>query len=146
MAHARQQIKAAIISAVNGLQTTGSNVFTPDDLPLDTSELPALVVTIKRDDNRDDLGDMGGTQYRELTFSIEAKEKNRVNLSEVLDAICLEVELALPLDPTLASMASDLVINSTDFEDDEAEQPVGTAEMEWVLGYQIDPSDPETIL
>jgi hypothetical protein len=42
--HVRQQILAAIKTAITGLGLTGSNVFLSRVSPLQVSELPALIV------------------------------------------------------------------------------------------------------
>ncbi len=47
MAHVRKQIRDAIVTAVTGLTTTGSNVFRSRIYPLESGKLPGLCVYTK---------------------------------------------------------------------------------------------------
>ena len=47
MAHVRKQIRDAVITALTGLSTTGSNVFRSRIYPLESNKIPGLCVFSK---------------------------------------------------------------------------------------------------
>lgn len=147
MAHARQQIKTAVITAVTGLTTTGANVFVDEVHPTAAGSLPALTVRVDREDLRDDLGDMGDMEIREMTMIVDAVEQDKTSLSTNLDQICLEVEAGMMSNQALFNLVFDYNLRSTAFElSGDGDEPIGTASMEWVLSYQIDRAAPDTII
>ena len=147
MSHARQQIKAAITTAVTGLATTGSYVFSDPLYPNDPDDLPAVRIEIIREDIQTDLDAMGGIETRELLVAIEAVGEKSSGLAAQLDQICLEAEIAISGSTTLAGLVLDGGLRSTEFElSGDGETPVGTARMEWYFHYQVNVANPATIL
>jgi len=145
--HPRQQIKALVVTAVTGLTTTGTDVFTDPLHPIALIDLPAVRVVVTRDEVLADDNAMGGIETREISVTIEAVEEAATGLAATLDLICLEVEAAVFNDAPLAALAFDGGLRSTEIDlTGDGEAPIGTATMDWFFVYQINISDPSTIL
>ena len=97
--HVRQQIREALVTALTGLTTTGSNVFNgrPEDQELQTTELPALLIdTIEGGDiNSLSMGGVSRIIERQLIITITGAVKANSGYLDTLDDIFKEVETAL---------------------------------------------------
>jgi hypothetical protein len=147
MAHLRQQIRDAIETTLTGLTTTGSNVFIQRTEPLETSKLPALVISTPTDE-RTGFAGMGPprTFIRELTVQIEAYA-HQSNVVDLLDTIAAEVETAICADPTLGGLCKDLFITSSEMSlSGESAQPSGINTMQFTVIYHHRENTPETAL
>ena len=93
--HKRQQIREAVGTRITSLTTTGSNVFQSRVYPLETGNLPALIVYTKNEAN--ELLEMGSqrTLQRNLSLVIEGYAKGTANTDDTVDTIAKEVELSL---------------------------------------------------
>ena len=125
MAHVRKQIRDAIITALTGLSTTGSNVFRSRIYPLESNKIPGLCVFSKSEATTFDTLTRPRSVNRVLEIGVEAYVKATSNYDNTLDTIAVEVEEAIASDVTLGSLAKDTQVTS--FEADfsgEGEQPV----------------------
>lgn len=101
--HIRKQIRDAAATALTGLTTTGSNVFTGRVSPLSLSELPALAIFLNADEAIEGAYNGGATEEREGTLRVEGIAKANDDTIDTLDQIAKEVEEALFADaPFLA--------------------------------------------
>lgn len=143
MAHARQQLREAMVAACTGLTTTGSTVSASMVYPHNT--LPSLNIIA---DNETTIDTSYQTNHiRELTVTVEARSKATADLDDTLDTICAEVETAVMADSSLANLTRDIILSSTEIEyNAKLEQPIGVARMIWLLHYYIDATAPETII
>lgn len=145
MAHARQQIREAIVTAVTGLTTTGANVFDSRVYPYDDTSLPCVAVYARQEGPSDEYE--GRKSERDLLIVVEARTKKTASMEDEIDTICAEVEAVLGADRTLGGVLLNLEIEETSIDlTDDADQPTGLAEMTWRASYRVDPSDAETIL
>ena len=146
MPHARQQIREAVVQALTGLQTTGSNVYESRVYPHDV--LPSLAVYTVRDEPRQEQT-LGQLVHRELTLVVEARAKpadGGPTVDDQLDTICAEVEAALMADQTLGGLVQGTELQETEIElSGELERPVGIARMRWRIVYAIVATDPTTL-
>ena len=93
--HVRQQLREAVATVVTGLSTTGANVFQSRVYPLQTSELPCLIVTTDGDQASNLTVHNPVQQQRETRVRIEAYARATTTLDDTLDTICKEVETAI---------------------------------------------------
>lgn len=145
MAHSRQTIREATVSAISGLTSTGDRVYQNRVSPFFT--LPSLNVMTIDESVRDDLGGMDNTQIRELRLIIEGRASGSTTPDNTIDTIADEVEEAILNNSTLDTYAFDLTLDSTSFSyDNEGDHPVAKVEMIYSFLYQVDLNDPSVIL
>ena len=97
-AHIREQITAAVVTAVTGLTTTGTNVFRERDTdaePLAAGELPGLVVNDAGGDAQILSLGISRKLERHLRLSIAAHVKTDSGYGTTLNLILKEIEVAL---------------------------------------------------
>jgi hypothetical protein len=150
MAHARESIRKAVITALTGLTTTGSRINGRLIHTAEPGDLPALHVYVAMDGEvksavvADESGD---TEARDLPIRIEARVYTLTDYEDTLDDITAEVETALQANAWLAALIVDggLVLQQTAIEiDGEGEKPVGLATMDWLVTYRTDKTAPTT--
>ena len=143
MSHARQQIRNAIATLVTGLSTTGSNVYASRIYRLQASELPALLVYTESETST--RSHMQNALERNLSVRVEGIAKATADLDDTLDTIAQEVEAALGGQSPAG--VEELVLEGTDMTlNGDAEQPVGSVVMEYLVRYRTTETAPETIL
>lgn len=149
MAHGREGIRKAIVSAVTGLTTTGANVLNWSIHAWGESQLPGLAVEVASESMSETIGnEFGVTEVRDLVVVVAARAtqaggSSRSAMLDTVDDICQEVEAAIVADPTLGGLAIDAMLEGTEFRvDGSGEIPVAIAEMEWRVRYSVDRSNP----
>ena len=147
MAHVRQQIRERVATEVTGLTTTGSKVYQSRVYPLQSSNLPGLLIYTTAESS--EPIDMGGTSRlmnRVLSITIEAYVKATSNYDDTIDTVCSEVETALG-GSTVNGLAKDIYLESTDINyQGEGDQPLAIATMTWNCEYQTAANAPDTAL
>lgn len=134
--HLRRQIREAIATAVTGLATTGSRVFQSRVYPVQTTELPCLLIYTRSETSTPLTIHPDRVLDRVLQLEIVAIAKATADLDDTLDGVCKEVEtaLAMPLS-ALSGKGKSIQLVSTEIElSGEGERPTGQA----VLTYQVD--------
>ena len=145
MAHVRKQIRDAIVTALTGLTTTGSNVFRSRIYPLESSKLPGLCIFTRSEAVEFDTLTISRSINRVLDVSVEAYVSATANYDNTLDTIAVEVEEALAADVTLGGLSKDM--QTTAFEVDfagDGEQPVAVGRFTVTVQYRTAESDVET--
>lgn len=145
MAHVRKQIRDAVITAVTGLTTTGSNVFRSRIYPLEQSKLPGLCVFTRSENVEFDTLTISRSVSRVLDVIIEGYVSATANYDDTLDQIAVEVEEALAADVTLGGLAKDTQVTAfeADFSGD-GEQPVAVGRFTVTVQYRTAENDVET--
>lgn len=147
MSHVRQQIRERIATEVTGLTTTGTKVYQSRVYPLQSSNLPGLLIYTTAESS--EPIDMGGTSRifnRVLTVAIEAYVKGTSNYDDTIDTVCSEVETALG-GSTINGLVKDIYLESTDINyQGEGDQPLAVATMSWNCLYQTAANAPDTAL
>ena len=148
MAHARQQIRDAIVAALTGLTTTGSNVFPSRSYDVPKENLPCILIYTAAEEMADEASSLGDRRGMILAFRVEARVRPvATDADDQLDAICAEVQAALFAEPTLGGLVRHLDLQSTEIEfDAEAEAPTAAGVMTFGCLYRIDRTDAETII
>ena len=136
MAHIRKTIREHVVTTVTSLSTTGSNVYETRYFPLQTGNLPALIV-YTLDESIEDytLGRNTRTQQRSLNLIIEAHCRGTANIDDTLDTIAEEVEEAMVADVTRGGNAKDTKLVSTEIEFDTASQKTGLMRLTYLIHY-----------
>lgn len=145
MAHVRKQIRDAVITAVTGLTTTGSNVFRSRIYPLEQTKLPGLCVFTRSETVDFDTLTIARSVSRVLDVIIEGYVSATANYDDTLDQIAVEVEEALAADVTLGGLAKDTQVTAfeADFSGD-GEQPVAVGRFTVTVQYRTAENDVET--
>jgi len=147
MAHVRQQIRERIATEVTGLTTTGTKVYQSRVYPLQSSNLPGLLIyTTAESSEPIDMGGKSRIFNRVLTVAIEAYVKGTSNYDDTIDTVCSEVETALG-GSTINGLVKDIYLESTDINyQGEGDQPLAVATMSWNCLYQTAANAPDTAL
>lgn len=102
MAHYLTTVRQAIVTAVTGLSTTGANVFEDEPYPLQTSALPALIVSAWSPAVT--FADMDTTTLLvDVDIGIECIARGTSGVPAQLDTIAAEVQTALDAVTTIGS-------------------------------------------
>lgn len=147
--HVRQQIREAMAAELTGLATTGSRVFQSRVYPLSDNELPCLLIS---------NGNNGGVEYasvgyprlvkRTTVVEVKAVAKLTVNLDDLLDTMCNEVEKAVFANLTLGGLAKDIRLSAeptTEMVGD-GEKPVGVCTIQIEVDYYVNETAPDVAL
>ena len=136
MAHIRKTIREHVVTTVTSLSTTGSNVYETRYFPLQTGNLPALII-YTLDESIEDytLGRNTRTQQRSLNLIIEAHCRGTANIDDTLDTIAEEVEEAMVTDVSRGGNAKDTKLVSTEIEFDTASQKTGLMRLTYLINY-----------
>ena len=136
MAHVRKAIREHVVTTITSLSTTGSNVYETRYFPLQTGNLPALIV-YTLDETVEDytLGQNTRTQFRALNLIIEAHCRGTANIDDTLDTIAEEVEEAMVTDITRGGNAQDTKLVATEVDFDTASQKTGLMRLTYLISY-----------
>ena len=136
MAHVRKAIREHVVTTVTSLSTTGSNVYETRYFPLQTGNLPALIV-YTLDETIEDytIGQNTRTQFRALNLIIEAHCRGTANIDDTLDTIAEEVEEAMVTDISRGGNAKDTKLVSTEVDFDTASQKTGLMRLTYLISY-----------
>lgn len=145
--HVRNQVREAAAALLTGLATTGPHVFQSRVYPLQDEELPCLLISTE--------GELVGymtmgfprRQNRTITLSVKALSKTVLDLDDVLDAICKEVEVALLTPTSLPGLAKDIQLKSTAIGlHGEGERPIGVAVMSFEVTVHTRENAPDVAI
>lgn len=145
-AHARQQIREALATALTGLFTTGVNVFKSSTQVFYDTDLPGLNI-ICNDETLEVLGiSPNPLQERSLNAVIIAKSAATNDVDDVLDTICKEVESVLAVS-TLSGLVKQITLKSTEItQDDHQDLIIGQALMQFEISYYTQANAPDVAL
>lgn len=148
MTHHRKQIRDLIVAAVTGLATTGARVEQSRVYNVSDAEPNGILVYNGPNESRALSMGANPTIEQDFTVFVEPYAKASSDIDDVLDQICLEVEVAiLGTDNDLTNTVHriNLVSTETEFSGD-GDQPLGSAVMTFSVMYTTKETDPETIL
>jgi len=145
MIHIRQQIRERVAELVADLTLTQDRVFTNRLYTLEKTSLPCLVISSSSDqlEGRSSF-DTPAKADRNLTLKIEVYVKANEGADDALDAICADVEVAMAGDKKLNGLAIDTSHQLTNIEfTTDGDKPHGLAEMEYLVQYRIQETEPD---
>jgi hypothetical protein len=153
MAHARKQIRDAVVALVTDLATTGRNVYPSRVYSLADEELPSVSVF---------TGDAGNDEVvtkvtlgtsskfplfkRDCPLLIEGHAKVSEDIDDVLDQIALEVEVAMSNPITIGDRIVPAQLRSTAKETSgEGEDQVGVVRLLYIVTYVTAENTPDVL-
>lgn len=148
MAHVRRQIREAIAAAVTGLATTGARVFLSRVYPLQSTDLPALIVRAQYEISAPTTLGLPRLYERTLRIVIDGYAKATADLDDTLDQICAEVEIALAMPvAALGDLAKTITLVGTELElTGEGDQPVGRVSLSFDVFYVTAEDAPDSAI
>lgn len=145
MAHVRKQIRDAIVTALTGLTTTGSNVFRSRVFPLESGKLPGLCIYTKTESVEFDTMTISRSVMRNLEVMVEAYVKGTADYDNTLDTIAVEVEEAIASDVTLGGLSKDVQVVAFDADyNGDGEQTAAIGRFTVAVRYRTAENDVET--
>jgi hypothetical protein len=146
--HLRRQIREAVATAVTGLTTTGTRVFQSRVYPLEAADLPCLLVRTEGDTSEVQSIHAPSPLMRTLSVRIIAIARATSDLDDTLDEICRQVEVALAMPcSALSALAETIALESTTIEmSGNAEQPTGSATLQYQVVYFAAENAPDVAL
>jgi len=142
--HIREQIRDRIVSNCTGLTTTGSNIFESRIYPLESGDLPGLLVYTTSEDSEPVRLGPDRLLERNLSLIVQGYCESNSDFDGVVDNICKEVEVALASDRTVNGLAKDLYISSTEISyDSSGAKPVGYVTMLFAVQYFTNAQSPD---
>jgi hypothetical protein len=146
-AHIRQQAREAIGTALTGLTTTGSRVFLSRVYPLETTDLPGLLVYTGGETVT--VSTIHGPAVLERTLSVRVVGVARAlaDLDDTLDGIVKEVEIAIA-GMSWTGIASGIALTSIDEPElsGNSERPTGQVTLNFDVSYYTTASAPDVAL
>jgi len=137
MAHKRESIRNAVVSALSGLSTTGSKVYASRVYPLEGGNLPGLLIYTIEEES--EIRSISGSVslLRRLSLVVEGNVKDTGGtIDNKLDDIAEEVEAAINADITLDDNVQLVHLASTEIEfNADTDKPVGTIKMLYIIEY-----------
>lgn len=147
--HVRKQIRDAVVDALTGLTTTGSNVFVRPAWTRTASQLPAIEVETPVDQVDTDLsymGSSGASYYRRLVVRLHVIGKG-ATVQDTLDQVAKEIEVALYADQTLGGLAKSIAGLEVEQElTDEQDKPTGRQVVDVTYLYTVRGGAPDVAL
>lgn len=143
--HVRKQIRDAMVAALDGLTTTGSNVFSGRVYAVQRTELPCLLVYFEEEGSEiDAMGTSGRPLDRQAQITVEGVARVTTALEDTLDAIAKEVEAALGGN-RLGGLARDVQLSRTRYGlTGEGDAQHGAVRLTWAYDYRTPENDPTT--
>lgn len=146
--HARKQIRAAAVTDLEGLPTTGAKVFNARIRPIQEKDMACLNVFLL-DENSD--WDAAGTMVRTGDLVVEGRVFGGDDLFDKLDAIAAEVESRIYGEiPALSSLLHNIGTPRTQVELAEnqqgSERRVGIIRILFPVQYRTSQADPTAIV
>lgn len=140
--HLHKQIRDALVAALAGLATTGSNVFANRVYPLTDAELPALRISMDEEEADEQVD---GILQREVYCIVEVCAKLGVALDDALDQISLEVEPVLAAGITVDGQLLYPVYAGMRIAFEDADLPVGVKRMRYRIPFFTHSASPESL-
>ena len=146
--HARKQVRAAAVSDLTGLTTTGANVFNARVKPMREQDMPGLNVFLL-DETSD--WDAQGTMVRSGDLVIEGRAQGGDDLFDTLDQIAAEVEAGIYGEtPALSGLLHNIGTPRTQIELQDpqqgADRRTGIIRILFPVQYRTSQTDPTTIV
>lgn len=146
MAHYREQIRKAVVTAVTGLTTTSTRVESGAVYNLADNISPTLAVWARKSTPDYEAGQMQCAPQWQVEIIIEGYVKAFTDLLDTLDDIASEVETALYSNSALLTLCNNYIEagEQTIEIDLDGDQPLGKIEMIFIVYYHASEGAPDT--
>ena len=144
--HLHKQIRAALVSKLTGLTTSGARVYANRLYPLDSANLPGLRISL--DDEAAEAVTVHGPAIleRTLTAVVEACASAASGLDNTLDLMSKEVEIALAAGITVSGRTLNPLYSGMQFEDVGGDKPVGVKRLTFSIPFAAAANAPDTLV
>lgn len=146
MAHARTQLREAIVFRLTGLPTSGLRVYGTRVYAIDPNALPAIIVTT---DTEEIEPNATGILARALEVNVKCYARATDALDDTLDTMAEEVETAMATGgfPLGAGLSQQITLTTLTVEmNGEGEQPHGVMTLTYRVDYFTATGVPSTPL
>jgi len=144
MAHARQQIRDAVVAALTTAAIAGGRIYSGHVYRLST--LPAVNVTTPAEERDEDKSANDADAFA-VVIAVNIHAAAASDLDDTLDALAAAIHQTMAGDSTLAGLVTVLSLLETETElEDEAKTPHGRLTMRWGALYLVSPTDPESLV
>lgn len=143
--HVRKQLRDQVVALVTGLTTYAVNVYKNRRYPVDSSELPCLIVQTGDEEIETLTIDYPSQQLRREQLIISIIAETTIGLDDVLDEICKDIEIALAGN---VSLSRNFTLDSTSGIEPNivGEKPVGVVDMKFTAEIYTLENAPYTAL
>ena len=144
--HLRKQIRAAAVTALTGLTTTGSKVYDSRVYPMQDAQLPGL--RIDTADEQIQISSLGVSRLQERTLDlvVQACVKENDTYSDTVDTIIKEVEIAIAANQGIGGAKYVQLKSINVATGGEGEKPVAVATMVFEVFYITALGEPDVAL
>jgi len=145
MSHFRKQTRDALVTALTGLTTTGSNIFKAKASDFEPAQIPGLNLMTSADEWDPEVS---APEYdaRDLAVEIEIVVKKEDGLEDLIDQIEVEVFDAITGDAPLAALVKRMKLISSELEvSDDQERKTGKRVLTWACNLYHDSDDLESL-
>lgn len=144
-AHLHTQIRAAVVSALTGLTTSGPRVYANRLQPLPDALSPTLLVTLDEEDAATLTMTAPAMIERTLTVVVAACAKASAALDDTLDTMSKEVETALAAGISVGGQTLNLFYGGMTYADEQGDKPVGVKRMSFEVSYTAMSNAPDVL-
>lgn len=143
--HLHKQIRAAVVTKLTGLTTSGVRIYANRLMPLPDVLSPTLLVTLDEETATQATLHINPIYERELRLSVAALAKVTTALDDTLDLMSKEVEIALAAGITVGSRTLDVFYAGMSFDDEQSDKPVGIKRMNFTIPYTAAANAPDVL-
>ena len=146
MAHYREQIRKAVITAVTGLTTTATRVKSAPLYNFPDNMSPTLAVWARTAQPDYEQGQLQASPLWQVEIVVEGYVKEYTGLMDTLDDIASEVETAIYANAALKALVNNYIEcgNQQIDVDTEGNEPVGKIEIVFNMYYHAQEGAPDT--
>lgn len=145
MAHYREQIRKAVVTAVTGLTTTSTRVKSAPVYNLADNMSPTLAVWARQSTPDYEAGQLQQAPLWQVEIIVEGYVKQFTDLLDTLDDIASEVETAVYSDSALGALCNDYIeLGEQIIElDVEGNEPLGKIQIIFNIYYHAQEGAPD---
>lgn len=147
MAHARQQIREAVIAKIHAIGIANAKVMKARTNRVDPVDGPVLIVFAPQEQS--DVSAMGSAPPldRTLSISLEAYVKGDVDIEDDLDDLAVDIETAFGSDPKLGGLIKSIRLTSTESDiGGGSEQRAANMQMVYEVRYRTKSDQPSILI
>lgn len=147
MTHARETIRTAFVTALDGETDAGNKVFNSRVYPLNANSLPGLVVYTPQEQVTTDTIGYPRRQTRELQVVVEAYSKTVNEADKVIDDLGEQIEKAIAADPGLGGNVKDTMLAGVQVTlAADGDVPVAVGIFTYTVLYQVRENAPDNLI
>lgn len=144
--HVHTQIRAATVTALTGLTTSGVRIYPNRLYPLADTDLPGLRIFTDEEEVSAESIHHPHVQARRLRLVVEACAKANSNLDDTLDTMAKEIEIAMSDTLTVAGKPLYPTLTGSQYDDQGAGTPVAVKRLDYIIAYHTLNNAPDALI